>query len=274
MTDLATLAVAVLSAAEASEKTALAREAARLWRQSEGAMAVGFSAPPDRPARPARPDLLPPAAMPRRRGYTEKARAALLHAVQHIELNAIDLAFDMIARFTDADLPRAFYDDWVRVGEEEALHFTLLAGRMAELGYQYGDFPAHDGLWEAAVATQRDLTARLAVVPMVLEARGLDVTPAMIDRFARIGDEKSVIILNRILTDEITHVATGNRWFQYICARENIEPRATWQRLVQKNFKGLLKPPFNSAARDRAGLTEDYYVPLAAPLPALKPENG
>tara|TARA_R100000005_G_scaffold96503_1_gene83955 strand:- start:6595 stop:7425 length:831 start_codon:yes stop_codon:yes gene_type:complete len=274
VTDLASLALAVLMEPDAEGKADLSREGAALWRASNGAMAVGNARPPDRPARPDKPELLPPADMPRRRGRSEAARAALLHAVQHIELNAIDLAWDMVARFTDADLPRAFYDDWVRVGEEEATHFSLLAARMADFGYAYGDFPAHDGLWEAAMTTRDSLPARLAVVPMVLEARGLDVTPAMIDRFAKIGDETSARILNRILMDEITHVATGSRWFHYICARETIDPRMSWQELVEKNFKGLLKPPFNRTAREEAGLPEDYYAPLAAPVPGLNPKNG
>src|SRR5690606_18397657 len=173
--------------------------------------------------------------------------------------------WDIVARFTEAGLPRAFYEDWVRIGDEEALHFTLLAERLAELGYHYGDFPAHDGLWEAALATRHDLAARLAVVPMALDARGLDATPGMIDRFARSGDEKSVAVLNKILTDEITHVAAGNRWFHYICMQQNIDPRTNWQQLVREHYKGLLKPPFNSDARGRAGLPEDYYAPLAAP---------
>ena len=203
--------------------------------------------------------------MPRRRGQSDTARATLLHAVQHIELNAIDLAWDMVARFTDHDLPRAFYDDWVRVGDEEAKHFTLLAERIAELGFSYGDFPAHDGLWEAAVTTRENLAARLAVVPMVLEARGLDVTPAMINRFGRIGDEKSVNVLNVILSDEIGHVAIGSRWFHHFCEKNGLDAQKTWQDLVRKFFKGLLKPPFNDTARRVAGLPEEYYHPLSAP---------
>ncbi|WP_293959200.1 ferritin-like domain-containing protein [Sneathiella sp.] len=267
MTSLSALAVRVLEEPDAARKARLSHEAAALWRASNGDMPIGDIPPPDRPARPARPKLLPPAEMPRRRGQSDEARATLLHAVQHIELNAIDLAWDMVARFPHENLPRAFYDDWVRVGDEEARHFELLANRVGELGFTYGDFPAHDGLWEAAMATREDLGARLAVVPMVLEARGLDVTPAMITRFGKIGDEKSAAILNVILTDEIGHVAIGSSWFHYFCEKRALDPAESWRELVQKNFKGLLKPPFNDDARSVAGLPEEYYRPLAATLP-------
>ncbi|MZR30938.1 DUF455 family protein [Sneathiella litorea] len=274
MTTLSELAVSVLTEADAATKAAKSREAAAAWRASNGAMKIGSLTPPDRPARPDRPELLPPAEMPRRRGQSDAARATLLHAVQHIELNAIDLAWDMVARFTDQDLPRAFYDDWVRVGDEEAKHFTLLAERIAELGYSYGDFPAHDGLWEAAMSTRENLAARLAVVPMVLEARGLDVTPAMIDRFGRIGDEKSVNVLNIILKDEIGHVAIGSRWFHHFCEKSGIDAEKTWQALVKKFFKGLLKPPFNEEARSVAGLPVNYYHPLSMPQLSKETKNA
>ena len=173
-------AVAVLRTAEPAEKVKLSHAAAAGWRS--GAIDdVGSAAPPARPARPPRPELRPPRDMPKRRaGGT--GRVALLHALAHIELNAIDLAWDIVARFTGEALPRAFYDDWVKVADEEAKHFGLLAGRLMALGAAYGDLPAHDGLWQAAEATAHDLLARLAVVPLVLEARGLDVAPAMIAR--------------------------------------------------------------------------------------------
>ncbi len=274
MTTLSELAVSVLTEADAATKAAKSREAAAAWRASNGAMEIGSLTPPDRPARPDRPELLPPAEMPRRRGQSDAARATLLHAVQHIELNAIDLAWDMVARFTDQDLPRAFYDDWVRVGDEEAKHFTLLAERIAELGFSYGDFPAHDGLWEAAMATRDNLAARLAVVPMVLEARGLDVTPTMIDRFGRIGDEKSVNVLNIILKDEMGHVAIGSRWFHHFCEKSGIDAEKTWQALVKKFFKGLLKPPFNEEARSVAGLPVNYYHPLSMPQLSKETKNA
>ena len=196
---------------------------------------------------------------------SEANRIALLHALTHIELNAIDLACDIIVRFTDQDLPDGFYDDWTRVADEEALHFTLLSDRLGVLGAAYGDLPAHDGLWEAAENTAHDLMARLAVVPLVLEARGLDVTPAMIVNLRRAGDLDSVAVLERIYTDEIGHVAIGRRWFEWAARRAGVDPVSAWQSLVRRYFKGVLKPPFNNDARDRAGLTADFYGPITTP---------
>ncbi|TNE34795.1 MAG: ferritin-like domain-containing protein [Alphaproteobacteria bacterium] len=263
----------ILETTGATEKAALSRAAAVEFRE-DPAMEIGNAPPPDRPGRPGQPELLHPAKMPRRRGGTPTARAALLHAVLHIELNAIDLAWDMVARFTSHNLPRDFYEDWVKIGDEEAKHFTLLADRLADLGFAYGDFPAHDGLWEAAYETRNDLAARLAIVPMVLEARGLDVTPAMIERFAKIGDDKSAGVLKIILKEEIGHVATGGRWFRFICERNHLDARLTWQALVRKNFKGLLKPPFNEEARESAGLPPQFYQPLAAKPFQKQTKNG
>ena len=261
MTDLSHLAREVLGTANADEKARLSRAHAALWRDTPD-MDIGQATAEDRPARPAKPELIAPMDMPRRRGHSDKARAMLLHAVLHIELNAIDLAWDMIARFAGQDLPRAFFEDWVLVGDEEGKHFGLLQDRLRELGFEYGDFPAHDGLWEAAFDTRFDIAARLAIVPMVLEARGLDVTPGMIARFVKMEDFASVDILKIILTDEIGHVAIGNRWFHFICGRMDKSPREYWQELVRKNFRGLLKPPFNENARIQADLTPDYYLPL------------
>lgn len=215
---------------------------------------IGDAGAPDRPARPARPELLPPRKMPRRRaGKSRSERIALYHAIAHIEFNAIDLAFDLIARFAEPDLPRAFYADWVAVGAEEAHHFTLLAGRLEALGAAYGDLPAHDGLWDAAAATADDLLARLAVVPLVLEARGLDVTPGMIDRLDSYGDAAGVDILRLILREEIGHVAAGTRWFEWLCKARGVDAQEAWQDLVRSRFKGALKPPFNEEARRAAG---------------------
>ena len=203
--------------------------------------------------------------MPRRRaGGSAAGRVALLHALAHIELNAIDLAWDIIARFASQGLPHEFYDDWVAVAAEEAKHHALVAARLAELGAAYGDLPAHDGLWEAAQETAHDLLARLAVVPLVLEARGLDVTPPMIARLARFGDVESAAVLQVIYDDEIGHVATGLRWFARLCAEHGSEPVATYQQLVRRHFRGALKPPFNRSGRDAAGLAERYYAPLSS----------
>jgi len=253
-------AVAVLTAPEPAEKCRLSAKLADGW-QADG-LEVGLARPPNRPARPARPELLPPGKMPRRRaGQSHANRVALLHALAHIELNAIDLAWDLIARFASADLPRVFLDDWVAVAAEEALHFGLVRGRLEALGAAYGDLPAHDGLWEAATNTAHDLAARLAVVPLVLEARGLDVTPAMIERFERFGDDATAAVLRRILSDEIKHVATGRRWFDHLCSVQGIDPPSQFQALVKRYYAGLLKPPFNEAARTAAGFGASYYDP-------------
>ena len=271
---LSDLAVDILLTAPAAEKARLSRMAAVNWRRHGASMGVGSAVPPDRPARPDNPELRPAKEMPRRRGQSIQARAALLHAVLHIELNAIDLAWDMVTRFTESNLPIDFYDDWVQVGDEEAKHFELLSERLQKMGYSYGDFPAHDGLWEAALSTKDDFAGRLAVVPMVLEARGLDVTPAMITRFGNMGDQESVDVLNIILKEEIGHVAIGHRWFLYYCENHDLDPRQYWQAMVQKFFKGRLKPPFNEKARDAAGMPADYYLPLAMMTSEKPIKNG
>jgi uncharacterized ferritin-like protein (DUF455 family) len=202
--------------------------------------------------------------MPRRRNFGSAAsRIALLHALAHIELNAIDLAWDIVARFAASGMPAAFFDDWVRVAAEEARHFQLLSARLADLGAAYGDLPAHDGLWEAAAATAGDLLARLAVVPLVLEARGLDVTPPMIARLDRVRDRHSAAILQLIYEQEIGHVAIGRRWFDCLCGAEGLDPAEAFRDRVSRFFRGELKPPFNRDARDAAGFPAAYYEPLA-----------
>jgi uncharacterized ferritin-like protein (DUF455 family) len=259
---LAQGAVAVLSAADPAVKVALSRQVAARWRR--GGMAVGKATPPARPARPERPLLCPPRGMKRRRNFGSPAgRIALLHALAHIELNAIDLGWDVIARFSAEDLPREFFGDWVGVAAEEAEHFALLDARLAELGGAYGDLPAHDGLWEAAAATAHDLVARLAVVPLVLEARGLDVTPQMIRRLERAGDDGSAAILHRIYADEIGHVAVGARWFSWLCRARGLGPEAAFRDRVCRYFTGALKPPFNRAAREAAGMPVAFYEPMS-----------
>jgi uncharacterized ferritin-like protein (DUF455 family) len=253
----------VLSAADPAEKVALSRTAIGCWRR--GGMPLGSASPPPRPARPVRPPLRPPRDVKRRRNLASTAgRIALIHALAHIELNAIDLAWDIVARFSGEPLPAAFFAEWAGVAAEEAEHFALLDARLRALGSEYGALPAHDGLWEAAAATAHDLLARLAVVPLVLEARGLDVTPEMIRRLQAAGDEDSVAILQRIHTDEIGHVAVGVRWFDRLCRERGLDPAATFRDRVSRYFDGLLKPPFNDEARGRAGMPRDYYLPLAA----------
>jgi uncharacterized ferritin-like protein (DUF455 family) len=260
---LAEGAAAILAASEPADKVALSRRLAARWRA--GGMTVGIGLPPPRPARPARPVLCPPRDMPRRRNFgSTGGRIALIHALAHIELNAIDLAWDIIARFPGGDLPLAFYDEWVGVAAEEAEHFTLLADRLGAVGATYGDLPAHDGLWEAAAATAHDLLARLAIVPLVLEARGLDVTPEMTLRLERAGDEASAAILRRIYDDEIGHVAVGARWFEQLCRQRGLDPEAVFHDKVRRHFTGALKPPFNRKARDAAGLPQRWYeMPIA-----------
>ncbi len=237
---------------------------ASAWR--DGSLPVGVSTPPDRPARPAHPELRRPGDMPKRRGAGNAGnRIALLHALAHIELNAIDLACDILARFPQARMPRGFHDDWVSVADEEAKHFGLLSARLAELGAAYGDLPAHDGLWQAAEETAGDLLARLAIVPLVLEARGLDVTPKMIGDLKRAGDEKSAAVLGVIYEEEIGHVGIGRRWFLFECERRALDPAQAWGTLVRQHFRGVLKPPFNDEARIAAGLVPAEYAALAEP---------
>ncbi len=237
-------------------------------------MTVGHAVPPPHPARPQHPVLRPPKEMPKRRAFGSQAgRIALLHALAHIELNAVDLGWDIVARFSGEDLPRAFFDDWVGVAAEEAIHFGLLSGRLADLGAHYGDLPAHDGLWEAARATADDLLARLAVVPLVLEARGLDVTPEMAARLERVGDAQSAAILRRIYRDEIGHVAVGLRWFDRLCRSRGLDPEEVFHERVRSCFKGDLKPPFNYEARYAAGFPPHYYEPLASPGTILPPNR-
>lgn len=260
--DLASAAVGVLSAAEPAAKVALSHAAAQAWRA--GDLPVGNATPPDRPARPALPPLVAPTAVKRRRVTGAPAgRIALLHAIAHIELNAIDLAWDLVARFAAPTLPRACLDDWVAVAAEEATHHVLLAARLAELGARYGDLPAHDGMWDAALNTRHDLLARLAIVPLVLEARGLDVTPPMIARLAAVGDPASAAVLQRIHDDEIGHVAIGLRWFAHVATARGLDPQAAWQDLVRTHFRGRLKGPFDHGARSRAGFPASFYAPLA-----------
>jgi uncharacterized ferritin-like protein (DUF455 family) len=253
---------AVLLTADPLAKVKVARAAARAWRR--GALAHDFDVPmPARPARPPRPELLPASRMPRRRkAGSERSRIAMLHALAHIEYGAIDLAFDMAGRF-GAGLPRAFVDDWLSVGADEAIHFALLDRRLKALGAHYGALPAHDGLWQAAAGTAHDLLARLAVVPMVLEARGLDVTPATVAAFERAGDGRSAAILKRIYRDEIRHVAAGTRWFRIGCESRNLPAVPHWQELIRAHFGGTVKPPFNDSARGEAGLSRDFYAGVA-----------
>jgi Uncharacterized protein conserved in bacteria len=264
VTTLSQAAVAVLATADAREKCRLTRAVAADW--VEGRIAeVGDTLPPPRPARPERPQLLPPREMPKRAYGGDRGRIGLLHALAHIELNAIDLAWDVVSRFPHEAMPKGFLDDWVRVALDEAVHFEMLEDLLAGLGAAYGDLPAHDGLWQAAEKTADDLMARLAVVPMTLEARGLDTTPATMDRLARNGDMVAPPALDVIYHDEIRHVAAGVRWFAHLADRRGLDGRTEYHRLIGERFPGGLKAPFNHAARAEAEFGRDWYEPLARP---------
>lgn len=270
-TSLTEAARKVLNCPDPSGKVHFARDCAQslvAGRITE----IGVPGAPPRPARPVRPLLRAPRHMPRRRAAGSPAgRIALYHALAHIELNAIDLAFDLIARFADSSLPWTFYTDWAGIGAEEAHHFKLLTGRLAALGTAYGDLPAHDGLWEAAADTSDDLLARLAVVPLVLEARGLDVSPGMINRLRGHGDKEGTAVLERILNEEIRHVAAGWRWFRWLAAKRGLDAPTAWTHLVGTRFKGDIKPPFNHAARQAAGFDLQRRT---QPSPSLEPGQG
>lgn len=262
MPTLGEAARAVLLTPDPHDKRRAARALARAWRRGELEHRCDV-AMPDQPAWPAKPELLSPAQMPRRRkGGSERGRIAMLHALAHIEFVAIDLAVDLVGRF-GGEFSRGFVDDWIGVAADEAMHFALLDRRLRQLGSFYGELPAHAGLWEAAQATSDDALARLAIVPMVLEARGLDVTPATVDRFRAAGDEASAKILSRIYNDEIRHVTAGTVWFNQKCDEMGFNVVETWQSLVKSRFRGSLKPPFNDSARHQAGLTQDFYAVIA-----------
>jgi uncharacterized ferritin-like protein (DUF455 family) len=265
LTTLAEMAVEVLSTADGRAKTALGRAHAATWfaaRAAGTSLPVGQARPPDFPARPGKPELLDPRDVPRRRPGSRDGRIALLHAVAHIELNAVDLHWDIIARFTDHPMPMGFYDDWVKAADEEAKHFNLISDCLEALGSHYGALPAHAGMWRAAEDTALDLHGRLAVVPMVLEARGLDVTPGMIDIFRKAGEAQAIAALEVIYAEEVAHVAYGSKWFNWLCGRDGTDPKEVFHALVRRYFHGTLKPPFNEEKRADAGLPPDFYWPL------------
>jgi uncharacterized ferritin-like protein (DUF455 family) len=258
-------AIAAMREVDLDRKTEITQQSAGRWF----ARKLSLRSPldpglPDRPGRPERPDLIPPKQMEKRSLHSVRGRVALLHAIAHIELNAVDLALDIVARFATEPVPNSFFDGWMQVAFEEAKHFRLVRKRLQDLGADYGDLPAHDGLWQAAHATRNDLTARLAVVPLILEARGLDVTPALQAKMRESGDLESAAVLDVIYNDEKGHVAIGAKWFRFLCAREKRDPARTFHELVRANFRGPLKAPFNDIARAEAGLTPSFYRSLTA----------
>lgn len=221
-----------------------------------------FQRPPGLPGRPARPLLVPTLQVPKRSPFTTEGRAALLHAIAHIEFNAINLALDAVWRF--AGMPPEFYQDWLRVAAEEALHYSLLSEHLQSLGHGYGDFDAHDGLWTMAERTAADVLARMALVPRTLEARGLDATPPLQAKFARAGDIRAVEILEVILRDEIGHVEIGNRWYRHLCRERGLDPVAIYPELVTRYEAPRLRPPFNLSARRAAGFSAEELAYLQA----------
>jgi uncharacterized ferritin-like protein (DUF455 family) len=263
---LTEMAVAVLTTADGRAKTALSRKLAAQWFAARAAgedCVTGTAQPPDFPARPDKPELLNPRDVPRRKPGTPEGRVAILHAVAHIELNAVDLHWDLIARFGHVDMPIGYYDDWVRAADEESKHFNLMCDCLEAHGSHYGAMPAHAGMWKAAEDTMDDMMGRLAVVPMVLEARGLDVTPGMIKIFQQAKDQMTIDALNVIYAEEVHHVAYGSKWFHFLCGREGTDPKPLFHALVQRYFHGQLKPPFNEEKRAEAGIPPDFYWPLA-----------
>ena len=264
---LAAMAEDVLRCADGRAKTALSREYATLWQAARAAgetPEIGTANPPTHPARPEKPELLSPRDVPSRKPGTPEGRIALLHAVAHIELNAVDLHWDIIARFSHVPMPMGFFDDWVKAADEESKHFNLMADCLEELDSHYGALPAHAGMWRAAEDTHADLMGRLAVVPMVLEARGLDVTPGMIKLFKQAKATSAVTALEIIYAEEVAHVAYGSKWFHFLCGRHNEDPKERFHALVRKYFHSDLKPPFNEEKRAEAGIPPDFYWPLTA----------
>ena len=250
-------ALQTLCTADPSLKVAQARELLAQFASLD----IAVHAPPEPaglPGRPAKPELIHPAKVPRRSPFKPEGLAALLHAIAHIEFNAINLALDAVWRYEG--MPAQFYSDWVRVAAEEAYHFNLLHEHLLSLGWHYGDFPAHDNLWAMCEKTKQDIVARMALVPRTLEARGLDATPIIQEKLRRVGSpeaQRAVDILDIILADEIGHVAIGNHWYRWLCEREGLDPVAHYGTLVERYEAPRLYPPFNEAARKRAGFSDE-----------------
>ncbi|MCW7537608.1 ferritin-like domain-containing protein [Aquabacterium sp. A7-Y] len=251
---LRTRALHLLTLADPADKAAGTRA---LWEACNAGLAPDpddeITEPPALPGRPLRPALVPADAVPRRSPFTTEGRAALLHAIAHIEFNAINLALDAVWRF--AGMPDAFYRDWLRVASEEALHFSLLRAHLGTLGHDYGDFDAHNGLWAMTERTRHDVVARMALVPRTLEARGLDATPQIQAKLRKAGDLHAVEILDIILRDEVGHVAVGNHWYRWLCECRGLDPIALYPELVTRYEAPRLRPPFNLEARRAAGFS-------------------
>lgn len=267
MTDLHAAAKRCLDATDPAEKLKLTRDT-WLALQTGHLRAEPASPPPEpigAPGRPLRPLLVNARQVPQRGLGSAEGRAALVHAVAHIEFNAINLAWDAVYRFRGK--PDDYYRDWASCANDEGRHFSMLSGRLAELGHAYGDFDAHDGLWAMAEKTAHSDTARMALVPRVLEARGLDVTPGMIDRLRQLGDTRTVEILEVILREEVAHVAAGTRWYRHCCERDGVDPADTFFDLLREYMGVSLRGPFNLPARREAGFDERELEQLLALMP-------
>lgn len=262
---LATMACDVLNTGDGRKKAALSRKYAIQWRDHRASgedIKIGVASPPLRPARPEKPELLAPRDVPKRKPGTVDGRIAMLHAVAHIELNAVDLHWDIIARFAHIPMPMGYFDDWVQAADDESKHFGLMCDCLENEGSFYGAMPAHAGMWRAAEDTIDDHLGRLAVVPMVLEARGLDVTPGMIKLFQQAKNKMAVDALETIYSEEVAHVAYGSKWFNFLCGRQDLDPKEVFHTLVRRYFHSTLKPPFNEEKRAEAGIPPDFYWPL------------
>jgi uncharacterized ferritin-like protein (DUF455 family) len=248
----------------AQDKARAVAELASQW--GSGAMQVDGTvvlvAPHATPGRPARPELVLPRLLKHRSMVTPEGRATLIHAMAHIEFNAINLALDALWRFPA--MPPAYYTDWLQVAQEEAQHFSMLDAHLATLGYQYGDFPAHNSLWEMAEKTQHDLLARIALVPRTMEARGLDASPKVRAKLAQAGDMAAAAIMDIILREEIGHVRIGNHWYAHLCAERQLDPLATYAQLATQYAAPVLRAPFNLPARRAAGFSEAELAALLA----------
>ncbi len=254
MSSLFEAAAHCLIACEIEEKLRLTQQTAQAW--VDGLLSLDCQDKPEsigEPGHPAKPILVVPDQVPKRGLGTKAGLCALVHAMAHIEFNAINLAWDAVYRFRD--LPESYYSDWILVAKEEAYHFQLLRTRLNELGTDYGEFTAHNGLWDMAKRTAHDPMVRMALVPRVLEARGLDVTPGIINRLRQIGDEKTVAVLEIILRDEVGHVAIGSRWFKYFCQQRALDSEQTFRELISQYFTRQMYGPFDYAARQKAGFT-------------------
>lgn len=257
MTDLYQSILFALQSADPCQKVESAKACYQAWlagrlSRDVAAQPLPFRLP--RPGQPQRPELVPAFAVPRRGIGSREGHAALLHAIAHIEFNAINLALDAAWRFRE--MPDEFVTDWLRIAAEEAAHFELLSGRLQALGFAYGDFVAHAGLWEMTVKTDHDVLVRMALVPRVMEARGLDATPPIQKKLWQIGDKESVAVLDIVLHDEIGHVQAGNYWFTWLCGQRGLEPLATFRELLREYAVDALRGAYNLTARKAAGFTD------------------